>query len=100
MHITRALIRNKECIHQNRCSDIPAATRLYGKSPTLNVVEEHPPQIVCDCPHVLFKYDVKLSPVGHVDESNTPPSWYTVASVELASCMWLKLQFDEFHFLP
>ena len=38
-------------------------TRLYGKLPTLNVVEEHP-YPVCDRPHVLLEYDVKFSPVG------------------------------------
>jgi hypothetical protein len=29
------------------------------------VVEEHPPRI-CDRPHVLLEYDVKLSPVGQL----------------------------------
>ena len=50
----------------NWCPLILPHTRLYGKSPTLYVVEEHPPQTVCDYPHVLFEYDVKLSPVGQL----------------------------------
>ena len=39
--------------------------KAFGKSPTLNVVEEHP-AVVCDHPHVLLEYDVKLSPVGQL----------------------------------
>ena len=40
-------------------------TRLYDKPPTLNVVEEHPPAVVCDAPQVLVEYNiVKLSTVG------------------------------------
>ena len=48
------------------CPYPPTYTRVYGRPLMLNVVEEHPPQVVCDCPHVLLEYDVKLSPVGQL----------------------------------
>ena len=41
-------------------------TYLYWLAlPTLNVVKEHP-ALVCDRPHVLLEYDVKLSPAGQL----------------------------------